>query len=221
MAYLLLKYVHVLFAITALGSNITYGAWYARSARESEHLAFALRGIKFIDDYIANPCYGLLLVTGLALVFIGKWPWPRWILTAVVLYGVLIVLALAGYSPALRRQVAALGAEGAQSPAYQQWAARARVTGIATIPLVLAIVFMMGSSPNSRFESVLVVFGVLHKTSTRQGGASTSGRDVLRREAHLSALSAKGGRDRFLQSTRRSRRRRWRDGRLGTQRTET
>lgn len=48
---------------------------------------FALRGIKFIDDYIANPCYGLLLVTGLALVFSGKWPWPRWILTAVALCG--------------------------------------------------------------------------------------------------------------------------------------
>src|SRR5438067_731210 len=32
MGYLLLKYVHVLLAITAVGTNITYAAWHARSA---------------------------------------------------------------------------------------------------------------------------------------------------------------------------------------------
>lgn len=145
--YGIIKYLHVLLAITALGSNITYGAWYARSAREREYLSFALRGIRFIDDHIANPCYGLLLLTGLVLVFVGKWPWPRWIITALVLYVVLIVIALAGYSPSLRRQIAALEAEGSQSANYLRWAGRARVTGIATVPFVLAIVFMMVVKP--------------------------------------------------------------------------
>jgi uncharacterized membrane protein len=146
--YGIIKYLHVLLAITAVGSNITYGAWYARSAREPEHLSFALRGIRFIDERIANPCYGLLLLTGLVLVFVGKLPWPRWIITALVLYVVLVVLAAAGYGPALRRQIAALEAEGSRSTNYLRWARRARVTGIATVPFVLAIVFMMVVKPS-------------------------------------------------------------------------
>lgn len=134
-------------AITAVGSNITYAAWNARGAMQSQHLGFALRGIKFIDDFIANPCYGLLLVTGIALRFVGNWPWPRWMVTAIVLYIVLLVIALAGYSPSLRRQIAVLEAEGDKSASYVKWAGRARVTGIATMPFVLAIVFMMVVKP--------------------------------------------------------------------------
>jgi uncharacterized membrane protein len=147
MGYLLLKWVHVLLAITAVGSNITYGVWNIRSAAQPPNLGFALRGIKFIDDYIANPCYGLLLITGLALRFIGNWGWARWIISGLVLYFVVIVIALAGYSPALRRQIAALDAEGDTSANYVRWAGRARITGIATVPFVIAIVFLMVVKP--------------------------------------------------------------------------
>jgi uncharacterized membrane protein len=145
--YLVLKWVHVMLAITAVGSNITYAAWNARGAMQPQNLGFALRGIKFIDDYIANPCYGLLLVTGLALRFIGFSTFPRWMISALVLYVVLIVIALAGYSPSLRRQIAALDAEGDKSANFVKWAGRARITGIATIPFVLAIVFLMVVKP--------------------------------------------------------------------------
>ena len=148
MAYSLIKYLHVLLAITAVGSNITYGAWNVRAAMDSQHLNFALRGIKFIDDYIANPCYGLLLVTGLALRFIGFSIWPRWMVTAIVLYVILITLGLAIYSPALRRQIEALQAQGANSSGYLRWAGRARVVGITTGVFALIIVFMMVVKPS-------------------------------------------------------------------------
>ena len=147
MAYSLVKYLHVLLAITAVGSNITYAAWSVRAARESEHLSFALRGIKFIDDHIANPCYGLLLVTGLALRFIGFSIWPRWMVTAIVLYVVLVVLGLAVYSPALSRQIKALESEGPTSASYLKWDGRATVVGIITGIFALAIVFMMVVKP--------------------------------------------------------------------------
>ena len=148
MAYSLIKYLHILLAITAVGSNITYGAWNARSAMDSQHLSFALRGIKFIDDYMANPCYALLLVTGLALRFIGFTTWPRWMVTAIVLYLVMITLGLAAYSPALRRQIQSLEADGATSPSYLMWAGRARITGISTGIFALVIVFMMVVKPS-------------------------------------------------------------------------
>src|ERR671934_27297 len=148
MAYSLIKFVHVLLAITAVGSNITYAAWNARAAMESQHLNFALRGIKFLDDYIANPCYALLLVTGLALRFIGFSSWPRWIVTAIALYVVLVVVALAGYSPALRRQIQSLSADGATSTTYLMWAGRARITGIISGVFALIIVFVMVVKPS-------------------------------------------------------------------------
>src|SRR2546428_3898523 len=63
--YLLLKYIHVLLGITAVGTNITYAVWDTRGAREKEHLCFAPRGVSFLDPRVANPAYGLLLLTGL------------------------------------------------------------------------------------------------------------------------------------------------------------
>src|SRR3989304_370722 len=65
MPYLLLKWLHVLAAIVAVGSNVTYGIWIARASRSPEALPFTLRGIKLIDDRVANPAYGLLLATAL------------------------------------------------------------------------------------------------------------------------------------------------------------
>lgn len=45
-AYALLKFLHVLFAIVALGANATYGVWLARAGRDPAQLGFALRGVK-------------------------------------------------------------------------------------------------------------------------------------------------------------------------------
>ncbi len=70
--YVLLKFVHVLLTITAVGRNVTYGIWLARASRDPQHLPFALRGVKMLDDRIANPAYGLLLVTGVAMIFAGR-----------------------------------------------------------------------------------------------------------------------------------------------------
>jgi uncharacterized membrane protein len=119
-AYLLLKWIQVLMAITALGANITYGLWLARAAREPQHLAFALRGVKVLDDRMANPAYGVLLLTGVAMVLLGKIPWTTpWLQTGMVLYVILVVIAAAGYTPTLRRQIAALDAGGPKSPEYR------------------------------------------------------------------------------------------------------
>src|SRR6187397_949017 len=67
------KTLHIFFAIVAVGLNISYGIWQARAARESEHMGFALRGIKFLDDRVANPAYAGLLVVGIILVLIGPY----------------------------------------------------------------------------------------------------------------------------------------------------
>jgi uncharacterized membrane protein len=145
--YSLLKFVHVLLAITAVGSNITYAAWNARGAMEPQHLSFALRGIKFLDNRVANPAYGLLLLTGLALVVVGKWGLPGWIIAALILFVILIVVAVGFYSRVTNRQLQVLETAGESSPAYQQLAGQARLYGIASLVIALVIVFVMVVKP--------------------------------------------------------------------------
>src|SRR5258708_39272611 len=85
--YLLLKYIHILAAIVAVGSNITYGVWSVRARRDAAHIGFTLKGIKFLDDRIANPAYGVVLLTGLVMVFAGPWSITSlWIIVALVLF---------------------------------------------------------------------------------------------------------------------------------------
>ena len=147
MAYSLLKLVHILFAITAVGSNITYGVWQGLAGNSPEHEAFVLRGIKFLDNRVANPAYGLLLVTGLIMAF---WHWSlttHWIVAAIILYVVLIGVAVAFYSPALTEQIRSVERDGHNSSAYQAASRRAALIGAGLFLPVLAILFMMVVKP--------------------------------------------------------------------------
>ena len=147
-AYLILKWFHVLMAITALGANITYGVWFSRAAREPQHLTFALRGIRILDNRIANPAYGLLLLTGFAMAGIGRIPFTTpWLLTSLILYVILVIIAAAGYTPTLRRQIQALDAGGPHSPEYQRLTARGTRLGILLTILAVIIVFVMVTKP--------------------------------------------------------------------------
>ena len=85
--YLLLKFLHVLLAIIAVGFNASYPIWLGRARHEPEHSLHVLRGIKTLDDRFANPAYALLLVLGLAMTFIAGIPLTTfWIGASLVLY---------------------------------------------------------------------------------------------------------------------------------------
>ena len=97
-----LKVLHIFFAIVAVGLNISYAIWQARAAREPEHTGYALRGIKFLDDRVANPSYAGLLVVGIVLVLIGPWEFTQlWVYAAIALYLVMGAVAFIFYSPTL------------------------------------------------------------------------------------------------------------------------
>src|SRR5262245_37802421 len=121
--YILIKVLHVLAAIAALGSNVTYGVWLTRAAREPAVLAFTLRGVRLIDSKIANRAYGVLLITGFAMTGISHMPLRTpWLLTALILYVCVFVLAMFGYTPTLKRQIETLDREGPNSTSYRQLA---------------------------------------------------------------------------------------------------
>jgi uncharacterized membrane protein len=146
--YQVLKWLHILAAITAVGANITYGIWISRASRRPEALPFTLANIKLIDDRLANPSYGLLLVTGLLMVFVVRMPLTTpWLLTALILYGLLVLAGLLGYTPSLKRQIRLLESEGPASMAYQAVARRSTALGILLVVLAVVIVFLMAVKP--------------------------------------------------------------------------
>ena len=146
--YLLLKFIHILGAITAVGANITYGVWNARAARDTSHTAFALKGIKFLDDRVANPAYGVVLITGLAMVFVGGLGLKLWIVLALILFALVVVLAVV-YSISLRNQVRLAESGDITSSEYLALDRRATTFGIGTGVGVALILVMMVFKPGS------------------------------------------------------------------------
>jgi uncharacterized membrane protein len=119
--------------------------WLARASREPEHQSHVLRGIKFLDDRIANPAYVLLLVTGAATAIVGGIPFTTfWIAAAIVLWVVAVGVGLGLYTPTLRRQIQVLESEGPESAEFRRLSSRGRMVGVATaVPVVLIVLLMV------------------------------------------------------------------------------
>jgi uncharacterized membrane protein len=146
---LIVKYVHILAAIVAVGFNISYAVWIIRARRDPEHTAFALKGVKFLDDRIANPAYGVLLLTGILMVFLAGYSLTTfWIDAALVLFVLLIVVAVVFYTPALRDQIKLVESGDTSSAEFTRLARRGQFAGQALGVIVLVILAMMVFKPN-------------------------------------------------------------------------
>jgi len=147
--YTITKFLHVIFAIIAVGWNASYGFWLARAARETQATQhFTLKTIKLMDDRVANPLYGLLALSGLFMVWNAGYALTTlWIALALALYVIAIVFAFTQITPNFRVALRALESEGADSAAYKAAMAKGRTMGIAISVVVLAIVFLMVTKP--------------------------------------------------------------------------
>ena len=148
MAFLIVKYIHILSAIVAVGLNISYAIWILRAQREPD-TGFALKGIKFLDDRIANPAYGVLLLTGLLMVVLLPIPITTlWIVIALFLYAVLLVVAITQYTPTLRNQIKLAEAGDTTSAEFSRLARRGQLMGQTLGLIVLVILAMMVFKPH-------------------------------------------------------------------------
>jgi uncharacterized membrane protein len=147
--YLSLKLLHIFLAILAVGFNVAYGLIIGRARRTGPaELRFALRTVRFMDDYIANPSYILLLVTGVAMVRVAGYPWSlKWIHGSMALLVVLAVLGFAVYTPTLRTQLATLESRGPQDPEFLRLSKRASMLGGVIGVVVIAILYLMVFKP--------------------------------------------------------------------------
>ena len=148
MLLLVVRYIHILAAIIAVGFNISYAVWIVRARRDPAHTGFALKGIKFLDDRIANPSYGVLLLTGLLMVFLaGYRSTALWIDASLALFVLLILVAATQYTPTLRNQIKLVEAGDTTSAEFNRLAQRGQILGQALGVIVLVILAMMVFKP--------------------------------------------------------------------------
>ncbi len=148
MLYPILVWLHVVAAAVALGTNVTYGVWFARSRGNAAMLTFTLATVKLLDDRIANPAYGAVAVTGVLLVWIGPYSFTTpWVLSSIVLFIAVGAIGFLMYTPILRRQVDLATAGQAATAEFQRLSARGAVLGPLLGVLVVAIVFLMVVQP--------------------------------------------------------------------------
>jgi uncharacterized membrane protein len=149
MLYATLKYLHVLLAIVAVGFNIAYGLIIGRAKKTgTAELSFALHTVKVMDDYVANPCYILLLVTGVGMVHVAGYPWKLlWIHMSMALLVVLAALGFGLYTPTLRKQIAALERGGPADPEFVALGKRGAMLGAIMGIIVFVIIALMVYKP--------------------------------------------------------------------------
>lgn len=118
----ILKLVHILSVIVALGANLTYACWLARAGRDPDRLVFVIESIGRLDRRIANPAYIVAFLAGAGIVLTGPFSFGTlWVGAAIVLY--VLVALLGGPTP-----------RGAATPARRPSARPAARTGGAPPP---------------------------------------------------------------------------------------
>ena len=148
-AWQLLKLVHVLAVVVALGANFTYAFWLAQAGRDRDRLLFVIASIRRLDRRVANPAYLVVFLAGAGMVLTGPFTFQAfWVAAAIVLYVLVAILGITVYAPAVRRQLA-LAREDPATHAYDAAARRARLIGLGVTAIVVVIVALMVLKPTT------------------------------------------------------------------------
>lgn len=144
--YLVVKFIHVLVAIVALGASAGLGILLEFYADDLKHGRFVLHAIERMVAYVVLPGYALMLFTGLWMMRLSWSLTTGWIETAIALWCVGIVifgLALA----ILRKQMALFDSDGVSAASYRRTALLGRVVGAAGGLVVVALLYLMVFKP--------------------------------------------------------------------------
>ncbi len=144
--FLALKVVHILSVITAVGSNVTSVFWLDRAGSDRDRLVWALQGVRWLDRRVANPAYGIVLLSGIVMVATGGYQFGQgWITTAIILYVLTAVFGIVTFAPAVRLQRAE--AADPTSAAYARIARRTQWYSWLTTGVIVVIIILMVTKP--------------------------------------------------------------------------
>lgn len=120
--YIGLKWVHIVCACIAFGSNVTHFFWLlgANATADPAQRSNILRLVKKIDDRLAVPAYSVMVVAG-AIMWLWQWPlYSSWIIVSLVLTAILTIMGIC-FGPFMKRWIriageGSTGSEGARLP---------------------------------------------------------------------------------------------------------
>ena len=146
--FLIVKVVHILAVITAVGTNVTSVLWLRRAGLERERLVWTLESTRWFDRRIANPAYIVVLLSGLVMVVGGEYRLDQsWLAVSIALYVFTAAFGIIVFAPAVRVQRAEAAADPT-SPAYARIARRTWRYSWLTTGIVMTIVFLMVTKPS-------------------------------------------------------------------------
>jgi len=146
--YLTVKFVHVLVAIVAVGSSAGSSLWLRLAMRSPDHLRFALRSAKFLDERLMRPGLILLLITGLWMAA-SRWTLALfWIRAAIVLVVLVLVLLYVVVGPLMRRLISVADTEGLASKSWARLDRLFELTGGGSGLIIILIVWLMVTKPS-------------------------------------------------------------------------
>lgn len=149
--YLTLKLFHIFGVVLFLGHIITAVMWklIADHSHDARVMAYAMEGIISGDRYFTFPGVGLILVTGISLLFVSGYSFIRtsWIWQSIVLFAISGAIAVFFLSPLQRRlrEIAIMGARGRfDASEYQRLSRQWGVWGtLATLAPLAALGLMV------------------------------------------------------------------------------
>lgn len=150
MLYTVLKFVHILLAIIAVGFTSTFGLLSVRAAKaggDGREMMFALKAIALMSS-IAYFCFLLLLATGLLMIWEAGFPYSfTWIYLSLILFAVAFLAGSFMMMPSVKRRIAILGERGPSDPEFIELSQRAAKLGPALSLLALILVWLMVAKP--------------------------------------------------------------------------
>jgi uncharacterized membrane protein len=108
--YIAIKWVHIVCACIAFGSNVTHFFWLlgANATADAAQRSNILRLVKKIDDRLAVPAYSVMVAAGVTM---WLWQWPlysSWIIASLVLTTVLTLMGIS-FGPFMNRWIRMAG----------------------------------------------------------------------------------------------------------------
>jgi hypothetical protein len=147
MSYMLLKVLHILLAIVAIGFSISFGIILATAAGNLDSTRFALRLVRRLERIARVGFIGLIL-TGLALGGMGEISWHAlWFTGSLVLALVAFTVGMTVAGPALKAQIALTDQPTPPMDQLKRLSMRSRAVGMSLGLVSLVILCLMVLKP--------------------------------------------------------------------------
>ncbi|MCI0345082.1 MAG: DUF2269 domain-containing protein [Chloroflexi bacterium] len=148
-----LLYAHILGAILAFGPTFAFPLLGAAAGREPQHSNFTLRALRVVTTRLVIPLAILQGVTGVGLILaLGvDLLATRWLLVAIVLYGVALYIGIGVNLPNVNRMIELSSTPpgpGGPPPELLERVVRGRRFGLILSGLIVLIVFLMVVKPS-------------------------------------------------------------------------